>query len=87
MHRKTLQKVIDELNKPEPRLDYVKGILETIIESLPGEALPIIGPQYSTSTIPPPTTLLVNKGSFSDDEGALLEAETKAKLARITQNV
>ncbi len=32
MNKKTLQKVIDELNKDNPRLDYVRGILETLIE-------------------------------------------------------
>ncbi len=29
--KKVLQKVLDELNKPEPRLDYIKGMLEVLI--------------------------------------------------------
>lgn len=33
MNKKTLQKVIDELNKDTPRLDYVRGILETLMET------------------------------------------------------
>lgn len=35
MNRKLLQKVIDELAKENPKLDYIRGILETLIESLP----------------------------------------------------
>lgn len=42
MNRAILQKVIDELNKPEPRLDYVRGVLETVMEGLP-EAKVITG--------------------------------------------
>lgn len=35
MNTNILQKVIDELNKDNPRLDYVKGILETLVEAVP----------------------------------------------------
>lgn len=35
MNRKILQKVIDELKNEQPKLDYIRGILETLIESLP----------------------------------------------------
>jgi len=35
MNRKTLQKVIEELKKDKPDLSYVRGILETIVDSLP----------------------------------------------------
>jgi hypothetical protein len=35
MNRKALQKVIDELKSDSPRLDYVLGVLETLLESLP----------------------------------------------------
>jgi len=37
MNRKTLNKVIEELKKEQPKLDYVLGILETLVESLPEE--------------------------------------------------
>ncbi len=40
MNRKLLTKVLDELNKESPRLDYVRGIMETILESLPEEKTP-----------------------------------------------
>ena len=35
MNRKLIQKIIDELNKENPKLDYVRGILETVLESIP----------------------------------------------------
>lgn len=35
MNRKLLQKVIDELLKDKPDLSYIRGIVETMIESLP----------------------------------------------------
>ncbi len=35
MNRKILQKVIDELATENPRLDYVRGVLETLLDSLP----------------------------------------------------
>lgn len=37
MNRKILQKVIDALNKPDADLSYIRGILETLIDSLPEE--------------------------------------------------
>lgn len=35
MNRKLLQKVIDELLKDKPDLSYIRGIVETMLESLP----------------------------------------------------
>jgi len=37
MTRKLIQKIIDELQMDKPRIDYVLGILETALESLPEE--------------------------------------------------
>jgi hypothetical protein len=37
MNKKLLQKVIDELVKDKPDLSYIRGIVETMIESLPEE--------------------------------------------------
>lgn len=37
MNRKILQKCIDALNQPEVDVSYIRGILETLIESLPEE--------------------------------------------------
>lgn len=30
--KKIIQKVLEELNKPEPKLDYIRGLLEAISE-------------------------------------------------------
>ncbi len=35
-----LQKCIDELNSESPRLDYIRGMLETLIAMSPKEATP-----------------------------------------------
>ncbi len=35
MHPNLLQKALDELNKESPKLDYIRGILETVIEISP----------------------------------------------------
>ncbi len=32
MNTKILSKCVEELNKPEPNLSYIKGMLETVIE-------------------------------------------------------
>jgi hypothetical protein len=37
MNRKVIQKIIDELGKESPRLDYIRGVLETLFESLPSD--------------------------------------------------
>lgn len=33
MNKKIIQKVLDELQKEIPKLDYIRGILETLIDS------------------------------------------------------
>lgn len=79
MNRKTIQKVIDELNKPQPRLDYVKGILETIIESLPGEVtVTSTHPEFLTNAYTTSPSIAV-----TDDEGTMLDAEARSKLAKV----
>ena len=81
MHRKTLQKVIDELNKDNPRLDYVKGILETLIEQLPEDKSIIF------KTTDEKVINILDAGTTTNytpkDEGALLDAEAKARLKNI----
>mgnify|MGYP006395180447 CR=1 FL=1 len=51
MNRKKKKKVIDELATENPRLDYVRGVLETLLDSLSADNLTI------TST---PSTLIFN---------------------------
>jgi len=47
MNRNLLIKIIDEINKPEPKLDYVLGILDTVLEQLPDNT---IKATYGTTT-------------------------------------
>lgn len=78
-NRKLLQKIIDELKKDKPDLSYIRGILETMIESLPDDKV-IWNPEKEQ--------LVVSnhlKGELKD-EGAMLEAEAKAKLKNIDKN-
>lgn len=42
MNRKTLQKAIDELSKTDPSLDYVRGMLETLIETIPEDKQSVV---------------------------------------------
>lgn len=72
MNRKTLQKCIDELSKDSPKLDYVRGILETLIESLPEEK--VFTPQKS-SLSPMPKQI---------DESAMIES--LGKLNKVDMN-
>lgn len=82
MNRKTLQKVIDELNKPQPRLDYVKGILETMIDGLPEQPL-LVATQVDT--LNPPTHTTTPATNFSDDEASVLDGIAKARLESIKE--
>ncbi len=33
MNKKVIQKALDELNKENPKIDYVRGILETLLDT------------------------------------------------------
>jgi hypothetical protein len=76
MNRKIIQKLIDELAKETPRLDYIRGILETLLESLPEDRqvdLRTIFPQENTTT---GTPVLIS-------EAEMMEQTTKAKMKGI----
>lgn len=78
MNRKTLQKVIDELAKAEPRLDYISGMLETLIETLPEEDKLAIAVNKALSV----SVGTVNQSDVSDEAKAL-DYMAKAKLEGI----
>lgn len=77
MNRKTIQKILDELNKPTPSLDYIRGILDMLIEQLPADikAPVLIFPNSSESAIRPTIGL--------QDEASMLDAEAKAMLGKL----
>ncbi len=69
MQRKTLQKVIDELGKDSPNIAYIKGILETVMDTLPEEM---------------PSSSVITIGRRTDDPQAeMLDGIAKARVDMI----
>ena len=56
MHTAILQKAVDELKKESPRLDYICGLLETLIEISP-KPPQLVFPVAQPSTIKSPIKL------------------------------
>lgn len=70
MNNRILQKCLDELNKKEDvRLDYLRGMLETLIEMQPVEIKAVTLPQVT----PPHITSL-------PDEAEMLDAVTRVRM-------
>jgi len=83
LNRKIIQKIIAELDKPDARLDYVRGILETLLDSLPEEKKPesvdispILYGFGATGTPLSPNPVVMN-------EAQKMEQEAKAKLKSV----
>ncbi len=78
MQTNILQKCVDELGKENPKLDYVRGMLETLI-SFNGESsngrTPGFGPVNGGPIPSSPTK--------KDPEAAVLEAGVSAALAKM----
>lgn len=72
MQTNILQKVIDELNREMPRLDYIKGMLETLVEM-----------QSPAVLIPENNGQIQTPQQKVHDEGSRLDAEANARLAAI----
>jgi hypothetical protein len=92
MNRKIIQKVIAELNKENPKLDYVRGILETLLESLPENiiaSVPYITPTSTTvdlSKLYPQSKKELPQDERLDD-AEIMEKETKAKMEKIKDSI
>lgn len=74
MNRKTLQKAINELSKENPSLDYVRGMLETLIETIPEDKSVVLTGMFQE--VKPETV---------DDEAKALEYMAAAKLEAVRQ--
>ncbi len=78
---KILQKCIAELQKPEPRLDYITGMLETMVEMQEPTAGSSNGRTGAFGT--------PNVGSIPtpaiDDDAAILDGMARAKLAAVKE--
>ncbi len=85
---KIIERVLQELSKDEPRLDYIRGALETLLEiqdgvvAQIGRALPepmnhdVIGRQKKVSGSTP-------DDSTTKDEGQVLDAMTRARIEKV----
>ncbi len=84
MNRRLLQKVIDELQKESPKLDYIRGVLETLLESFP-EEIKKIAPDLNPTAlhVPYPKVGVINTSIVSDDPVIALETTARARIASI----
>lgn len=83
MNRKTLQKIIDELAKESPRIPYVLGVLETLIDSLPEDKVStmIYGGKTMSQLNPPVRNELPTIGSNELDNVAASRIAEIKKMA------
>lgn len=51
MNTQILNKCIEELKKDKPDLSYLRGILETLVDSVPGQAVTVSS--FGTTNTPP----------------------------------
>lgn len=80
MNTKILQKILDELKTEHPRLDYVIGMLETLIEMVgesPNGRAADLGPARLGS--------IPSSPKESSDDGAILDAKAKARVQNIRE--
>ncbi len=77
-----LQKILTELKAEKPRIDYVIGILETLIEMENPLGIDNKKVEYGTIVVPTHLEKAANEivGNEPKDEGAILDAQTKARI-------
>lgn len=80
MH-KTIRKALDELNKENPRLDYVRGMLEVLVDEDKGISLPATVMRDIDTGKPK----LIKPEPVVDDEAKMLDAYGKAMLGKVDQ--
>lgn len=74
MNYKILQRVLDELNKESPKLDYIRGMVETLLS---------LEPERITVQIPTVVGATAINRSEPKDEGAMLDAIARANLKTV----
>ncbi len=74
MNNTILTKCLKELGEQTPRLDYVRGMLETLIE---------MQPKTPGVFVPPTATTSTPISSLPKDEGEILDAIARAKLDEV----
>ena len=71
-----LKKCVDELKKDKPRMDYIVGILETLLDMQGGNLSVVSTHPLFPDKLNPPIV----------DEGRLLDAMAKASLEQVKAN-
>jgi len=79
MNTSILSKCLEELTKENPRLDYVRGMLETFIDIMNGPAWE----PRTTASAAPKFVAAPMPSQHSTDEAELLDAKARASLASI----
>ena len=84
MNRKIIEKILDALNKPQVDVSYVRGILETLLETLPEEkskvnpeSVNIVPLLYDTTGTPLPSNPIIMS------EAIKMEQEAKVKMKSV----
>ena len=90
MNKKTLQKVLDELKKDAPDISYVRGILETLLDTDEPVSLPIapnvvpVWPGTPSGPFPNPITnppfIVTNETKTDTREPSVSEAGMMGKV-------
>jgi hypothetical protein len=80
MNTKILQKCLEELDKETPRLDYIRGMLETLVSM----DEPVSYKKDEKGYIVPVTPTAKPK-TETQDEGEILTAQAKARLAAVKE--
>jgi len=81
--QKTLRKVLDELNSEHPRLDYIRGMLEVLVED--EKVSPPVVLQTVRRDVITGKPSIISSDNL-DDEAKTLEAYGKAMLGKVDQS-
>lgn len=81
MKTSILQKALDELSKEEPRIDYVRGMLETLI-AMDEKPLVFTGKEVKVQNTAIPGEV---KPKEEQDQGEILTAQAKARLSTVRE--
>ncbi len=77
---KIIERVLQELSKDEPRLDYVRGALETVLEM---QVVPKKDYTDDTAKLIPKFNEMLERKEEPKDEGQVLDAMTRARIEKV----
>lgn len=84
MKTSILQKCLLELDAPQPRLDYIRGMLETLID-MDGESSKGRTTGFGPVNLGPSPSSPKDITSFPPDEGSILEAKARGRVQTIRE--